>query len=219
MLARTNSVHLWWWWLLPALLLSRAPTARADDATDRANSARALFERAETHFSVGELRPALRLYKKAYKTDPLPAFLFNIGQCHRYLGEHEQAIHAYRQFLRRAPGTKHRTTVEKLIRVSEEALAKQRAGETPEPKAPHSRPSDVDNEQLQRQIAALNRELREVQERERKRAQSPPFYKRWWFWTAVGVVVTGAAVATTVVMTQPDDPVVGNGPPGVFRLP
>jgi len=49
---------------------------------------RALFERAEVHFNVGEFQKALDLYSKAFKTKQLPAFLFNIAQCHRYLKEY-----------------------------------------------------------------------------------------------------------------------------------
>jgi hypothetical protein len=35
-------------------------------------------------------------------------------------------------------------------------------------------------------------------------APSPPFYKSWWFWTAVGVVLVAGTVA--VVATRNDDP-------------
>jgi hypothetical protein len=31
-----------------------------------------------------------------------------------------------------------------------------------------------------------------------------PFYKRWWFWTAVGAVVAGGVTAAVVVSRQPD---------------
>ena len=38
--------------------------------------------------------------------------------------------------------------------------------------------------------------------RARRRPGSPPFYKTWWFWTGVGVVVTGAVVTGGVLGTQ-----------------
>jgi hypothetical protein len=41
-------------------------------------------------------------------------------------------------------------------------------------------------------------------------AASRPFYKRWWFWTAVGVVVAGAAITAVAVASggtsRPDCP-------------
>jgi tetratricopeptide (TPR) repeat protein len=35
----------------------------------------------------------------------LPAFLFNIGQCHRKLGQHEQAIFFYSRYLKANPAS------------------------------------------------------------------------------------------------------------------
>ena len=41
--------------------------------------------------------------------------------------------------------------------------------------------------------------------RPRPRPRAAPFYKKWWFWTAVGVVVVGATVTGGVVATQGGD--------------
>jgi len=35
---------------------------------------------------------------------------------------------------------------------------------------------------------------------------SPPFYRRWWFWTAVGALAAGAGVITYVAVTRDGDP-------------
>ena len=40
--------------------------------------------------------------------------------------------------------------------------------------------------------------------RRRPRSTSTPFYKAWWFWTGVGVVVTGAVVTGGVLGTRGD---------------
>ncbi len=37
--------------------------------------------------------------------------------------------------------------------------------------------------------------------------RSQPFYKRWWFWTAVGAVVVGGATATAIVLSTESAPV------------
>ncbi len=49
----------------------------------------------------------------------------------------------------------------------------------------------------------------------------PPIYKRWWFWTLIGVAMAGATVGT-VVATRPQDqqPVPGSvGEPSPLQLP
>lgn len=49
---------------------------------------------------------------------------------------------------------------------------------------------------------------------------STPVTKKWWFWTALGVVVTGAATVTTVVILNTDkDPTPGSIPPGIIPAP
>lgn len=45
-----------------------------------------------------------------------------------------------------------------------------------------------------------------------------PFYKRWWFWTAVGVVVVGATTAT-IVATRPGTAEPYPGTLGIARIP
>ena len=53
-----------------------------------ARPGQALFERAQASFSQGRFDEARADYQAAYEAEPLPAFLFNIGQCHRNLGEY-----------------------------------------------------------------------------------------------------------------------------------
>jgi hypothetical protein len=46
---------------------------------------------------------------------------------------------------------------------------------------------------------------------------SPALYERWWFWTAVGVVVAGG-VAATVALTARPDPKYEAGDFGVIAI-
>ena len=59
--------------------LDEAPTGRAKE----------LFAQGNQHYELGEYAKALELYKRAYQIKPLAEFLFNIGQCHRKLGQHK----------------------------------------------------------------------------------------------------------------------------------
>src|SRR5262245_16353046 len=77
----------------PAVAAPRRNNKSVD--TKKEKAARADFEQAEKAFNVGRFDEALRHYQAAYDQLPLPAFLFNIAQCHRNLGNHERALFFY----------------------------------------------------------------------------------------------------------------------------
>jgi tetratricopeptide (TPR) repeat protein len=95
--------------------LDEAPTDRA----------KALFAEGNQHFNLGEMEQALELYKRAYRIKPLPAFQFNIAQCHRKLGHFQEAINMYQAYLVNAPDAATKQTVESLIAESKTGLAEQ----------------------------------------------------------------------------------------------
>lgn len=89
--------------------------------------AKDLFGQAGKHFNLGEYTQALELYKRAYRVKALPAFLFNIAQCHRKLGQHKDAMLMYQSYLVGVPGADNRKLVESLIVESKTALAQETA--------------------------------------------------------------------------------------------
>jgi tetratricopeptide (TPR) repeat protein len=111
------------------LVLALALTLFASDvAAQEANvRAKALFDKAEVHFSLREFDKALKFYGAAYRVKPMPEFLFNMGQCHRYLGNHERAIFHYKQFMLKKPSSPQRPQVEQLVAESEGKLRAERA--------------------------------------------------------------------------------------------
>lgn len=157
--------------------------AQEDEATQRAKE---LFKKAEVHFSVGEFTKALALYKEAFKTKPLPAFLFNIGQCHRNMGRCDKALFFFKQYLIRTPDPPNRADVEKLIKIceaqvkaekTEPAAATQPAAQPPEP--PESAAASRPAQQPEPPPAGETS----------RRGLSPI-----WFWSSVGL--TGALLVT-----------------------
>ena len=40
---------------------------------------------------------------------------------------------------------------------------------------------------------------------------------KWWFWTAIGVVVVGGGIATYIALTTEKDPAAGSIPPGTVK--
>jgi tetratricopeptide (TPR) repeat protein len=98
-------------------LVQDGPVERAKD----------LFAQGSKHYQLGEFAPALELYKRAYRVKALPAFLFNIAQCHRKLGQHTEAVAMYQSYLVGVPNAPNKALVESLIAESKAALAQARS--------------------------------------------------------------------------------------------
>jgi tetratricopeptide (TPR) repeat protein len=103
------------------------PTVKkfVDDAT--VDKAKALFAEGNEHYNLGEFDQALDRYKLAYRVKPLPAFQFNIAQCHRKLSQFKEAIAMYQAYLVGVPDAKDKATVESLIAESKKSLADKQA--------------------------------------------------------------------------------------------
>ncbi len=87
--------------------------------------ARALFEQGNQHYHLGEFAKALELYKRAYRLKALPAFLFNIAQCHRKLEQYKEAVAMYQSYLVGVPDAPNKGLVESLITESRGKLAEE----------------------------------------------------------------------------------------------
>lgn len=111
------------------LLAAFAPTrahARDDVATAQAKEH---FKSGTRHYALAEYALALDDFKEAYRLRDDPAFLYNIAQCHRLLGNHDEAVRFYQTYLRQSPAAANRPDVEQLIAGEEKAsaLAKEKA--------------------------------------------------------------------------------------------
>jgi hypothetical protein len=99
-----------------AIVCAYVCPAFAEPSEADIKKASALFDEAEKKFKIGEYQLALADYKAAYLLTGEPALLFNIGQCHRFLGNDQEAIKSYKVFLRDAnPDGSSRAIAEKLI--------------------------------------------------------------------------------------------------------
>jgi hypothetical protein len=117
-----------------AVILVAAVTWAAPAFAQKDEEAAAHYKKGRSLYNVSEYRAALDEFKQAYVLHEDPAFLYNIAQCHRQLGNHREAITFYKRFLNESPRAPNRREIERLIGDLEEK-AKAPAPE-PKPAAP-----------------------------------------------------------------------------------
>jgi hypothetical protein len=80
---------------------------------------------AVSQYNLGHFTDAVVLFEKAYKLDPAPILLFNIGQCYRQLDNNERALFFYRRYLDQAPEASNHLEVEKRVADLERSVQEQ----------------------------------------------------------------------------------------------
>jgi hypothetical protein len=93
----------------------RAARAAGADPNPNPNDAKTRYMSGQSHYNLNEFAEALQDFKEAYRLRPDPAFLFNIAQCERQLGNLEEAIKFYRSYLRNKPDAGNKREIEKKI--------------------------------------------------------------------------------------------------------
>jgi tetratricopeptide (TPR) repeat protein len=187
-----------------------------EDAT--VDKAKALFAEGNEHYNLGEFTPALERYKLAYRVKPLPAFQFNIAQCHRKLGQYSDAIAMYQAYLVGVPNAQNKATVESLIAEAKKLQSDQQAVErqrerdrmtTEQKKAEEARKAKEAQAAADAERARTE-QARIAAERERDKTYNRHPVRKWMLVTgALGVAVGGAgayfATQTKDLQTKFDD--------------
>jgi tetratricopeptide (TPR) repeat protein len=167
-----------------------ARVAYAEAPAER--SAKRHFDRGQKLFNLGKFDEALEEYQQAYEAKAIPAFLFNIGQCYRNLGDYEAAIFSFKKYLKLEPDADNRDQVEEYITELEEEEEK---GNSKKFRLDKKKKDQVQTE--------------------------PPVYQKWWFWTGVAVVgvVGGVGIYAATRSEPPSGPPMTsiNHPPIVFN--
>jgi tetratricopeptide (TPR) repeat protein len=85
--------------------------------------ARAHFDLGKRYFEVDEYSKAIDEFKAAHVEEPDPAFLYNIAECYRHMGETKEALVFYRRFLLLSPpNAPTRASVEKRVAALQAAM-------------------------------------------------------------------------------------------------
>jgi len=66
------------------------------------------FDEGQRQFLAGNYREALASFKKGFLVTDDAAFLLNAAQCHRFLGERDEALMMYRMYLKSTPQSANR---------------------------------------------------------------------------------------------------------------
>jgi tetratricopeptide (TPR) repeat protein len=179
--------------LLVVVLLGTA--AHAGEGILSAERANQLLEKGNGRYRVRDYPGALQLYQAAQEAGAEPLVLFNLAQTHRKLGDLEKALSFFTRYLEAVPAAPNRPTVERLIQGVRAEL--QRRGVTvPGPSAALPATPVVPPVALGRAAAV-----------EMPAGPSgTPWYRRWYVWVPIAVVVTGAAVGGGVAASRGGPP-------------
>jgi len=123
-----------------ALCVLVPSAVRAESETEKKQRAKERYEIATRLYDVGKYGEAIGEYEQAYLLTGDAALLFNIGQAYRLWDRPEDAIRAYKNYLRQRPEATNRADVEKKLSDLEKVVEERRRGSgTPPPaEAPRS---------------------------------------------------------------------------------
>lgn len=219
---------------LVSALLGLAGGARGKPRPAQANlpktetkaTARSLFVQAGKDYALGRFEKALKGFEKAYELMPLPGFLFNIGQCYRMLNQYKKAIFFYEGYLSGKPDAPNREQVDRLIldcrallKKQEDAAAAAAAAAASAARRARKTPKDAGKRPLVTVKVQPEKPKQYLPDVSKEIKPKPPFYRKWWFWTAIGAGVA-AAVATSlaVVLSRKTESVLPSGSLGTVDL-
>jgi tetratricopeptide (TPR) repeat protein len=204
--------------LLAVALLAR-PGAAAPPTPEEKTKAREHYQKGLTHYDIKEFSEALTEFKNAYRVVQDPAFLFNIAQCYRKLGQDIEALDYYRNYARRFPTAPNRAEVDRRIQEIEHELEGKPRPTNPaqnHDQKPDAHPSgpitpisptppngtSTGGQPNLTPPPPVDSSPTTVTAAPSRQEESPAIYKRWWFWTGVGVVVAAGAAVGIAVATR-----------------
>lgn len=175
--------------LAPLLLLLLAAQAWAGPIEE----SKAHYDRAIELSRHEHYKQALGEFQAAYDLQPKPVLLYNMAQCYRRLGQAREALDHYQRYYDLEPDkTEDMKAKVQAYLAQMRSWLERKSGAPGEDPGLAPAPAPAPQPPLPPPPAVA--------------AKPPPrpIYKRWWFWSALGVVTAGA-VAGIVAATYPRD--------------
>ena len=149
---------------------------------------------------LGDVGKGTEILADLYLDTKNPTHIYNQGRCFEQNGQNEQAVLRFREYLRKAENlpAAEVDAVEKKIKDLEEKVR----GAAPAG-GPASAGSPAAAVPLPSSAAAMpSPDPLQISQPPPPVQESAPVYKRWWFWSGVGVVVAGGVVAAVLLSTR-----------------
>ena len=211
---------------------ARAADPAPDDKTAQA---RVLAQEATTHYAVGEFTQSAEKYQSAYKLKPDPALLYNAAQAYRMAGNNDKALLLYKNYVMFYPNEKNVPNVQQQITKLQEAIAAQHKAQTQPPTTTEPPSTGAVTPPAASAVAAAPPPPPAAAEPPAAAPAAPapavpaaapaaapaaslvaapapaasseaPIYKKWWLWTAVGVVALGGIITVIALSSGSSQP-------------
>jgi hypothetical protein len=183
-----------------AVLLSAASNAMGANAESKERAAKKAC-------LVGDVEKGVELLADLYVDTNDPAYLYNQGRCFEQNGKNAQAVLRFKEYLRKAkdrPKTETDAVLQKIAELQGTA-GQPEAQPVPAP-APVALAPAASAVPPSASVATTPDPLGIQQSAPPPEPQeSPPVYKRWWFWTGIGAVVAGGVV-TGILLSKKSAP-------------
>jgi tetratricopeptide (TPR) repeat protein len=133
------------------------------DSKESTEKAKILYQQGESYFKLKKYDRAVLLYEEAYVLTQRPNFLFNIGLCHKYLGNYEKSQESFQAFLDSNPKKEFVSSTQKRLREVELLKASKEAQlRIEEAKKEEAKPQQLSREAQQRMEVAKKEEIARI---------------------------------------------------------
>ena len=175
-------------------------------------------------FVSGEYDRAIELFAELYAETLHPVYLRNLGRCHQRLGHPAQAIDFFHQYLNkgRSITPDERDEIKGYISEMEQLQKDQaHAAEAANARKKQTQPPVEEHARAKVALAPVapvpaSGSSMTLASHPSEPEPTPHFYSRWWFWSAVGVLVAGGATAVllsrSTTIDKPPCPMTCFGP-------
>jgi len=162
---------------------------------------------------VGDVEKGVEILADLYVDTNDSVYLYNQGRCFEQNGKNDQAVLRFKEYLRKAKKLPKTETDAVLQKIDElQGTAGQREAQpapvpAAQPSAAPAPAAPVASAVPPSAAVATTPDPLGIQRSAPppEPQESPPVYKRWWFWTGIGAVVAGGVV-TGVLLSKKSAP-------------